>query len=356
MRKVPPMAVVVASWVLGAATHGCGTTPSEHDAGTVDDAPASVDAPSPRDAPQTPAPLQFGIMVHLEGWPDMMDVNQYNLNIQRLRAYGQLFASHGARMTLEAHQELTAQVTMRNDTVYRDMEAMGHAMGVHADVGYDPTGSVTQADLVAELTTRKASLSALGVMSTGVSGVCSRLDWVSAIADAGYLFATGVVGYCFQSMPAAERPAEYRMCASPAACHQTFPATIAGQIHPWRMHSGADWTSDSPAGHVVIMPSGGGMNCAYEDATNPGTSSTMCSYTDEDNATLLANLRAAMAAQDPGQVNAYYVAWSFGTAYDIARLERWLVSIDPLVASGQVVWRTIPQMYGSYVDWERTHR
>jgi hypothetical protein len=38
-------------------------------------------------------------------------------------------------------------------------------------------------------------------------------------ADAGYLFTTGLVAYAVMSMPPESRPAEYRNCPSPAACH-----------------------------------------------------------------------------------------------------------------------------------------
>lgn len=48
------------------------------------------------------------------------------------------------------------------------------------------------------------------------------------------------------------------------------------------------------------------------------------------------------------------VWWSLGEQFlDRDLLEEWLGRIQPYVQAGQVKWRTLPEMYEAYVQWER---
>jgi hypothetical protein len=184
-----------------------------------------------------------------------------------------------------------------------------------------------------------------------VSGIVSHCDWVTAAADAGYLFTTGQVAYAVMSMPPENRPPEYRNCPSPAACHDVFPPELDARLHPWRMNSGLDWLTPSPNGRLVLIPASGELTHMEEDATGQ-SSGTGEDLTQADIDYFIRELEQAIALAQPGQVNTYYVSWSLGAPLDPGMLETWLQRIAPYVASGQVEWKTLPEMYEAYVQNE----
>lgn len=294
------------------------------------------------------AVLYLGIMVHLEGWDDHADQARFEHHVRMMREYADLFEAYGAKLTWES-KEVTEGILRWDDNVLLEMEQRGHGVGVHADVGGERDYDCSR--FVADLRAEKEQLESLGVTVRHVSGIVSRCDWVTAAAEAGYLFTTGQVAYGVMSMPPEERPEEYRDCLGPAACHDTFPPDLADRIHPWRMNSGADWLTHDPNGKLVLLPSSGGLPCMEEELTGAGTRDCTFNHADIDH--FIQQLEQAIALSEPDQVNIYYVSWSLGRPLDREMLEEWLRRIAPYVQSGQVQWKTLPEMCDAYVQWER---
>ncbi|MBN1920804.1 MAG: hypothetical protein JW892_06130 [Anaerolineae bacterium] len=296
----------------------------------------------------SPAVLYLGIMVHLEGWSDQFNQVKFERHAQLMREYASLFETYGAKLTWES-KELTDGVLAWGDNILLEMEQRGHGVGVHADIGGQQSEAC--APNTARLRAEKQQLESLGVTVRHVSGIVSHCDWVVSAADAGYLFTTGTVAYAVMSLPLEDRPLEYRDCPSPAACHDTFPPDLEDRLHPWRASSGADWLTHDPDGRLVILPSSGGLSCMAEEALDQ-----VCGeFTAEDIDAFLQEFDRAVALSQPGQVNTYYVAWSLGGVLDPTLLETWLQAISPYVASGQVEWKTLPEMYDAYVSWEQNY-
>ena len=304
----------------------CAATPGQSPTGKGEDA-------------DSPAVLYFGIMVHLEGWEDDMDQVHFERHAQLMREYAGLFETYGAKLTWES-KEVTDGALKWGDNVLLEMQQRGHGVGVHADIGgqknYDCRYSA--ADLRAE----KEQLESLGVTVRHASGIASHCDWVTAASEAGYLFTTGNVAYAVMSMPLESRPAQYRDCPSPAACHDVFPAELEARLHPWRMNSGADWLTHDPNGKLVILPSSGGL-CVCQKSDDPSCDA------------FFGELEQAIALSQPGQVNTYYVSWSLGQPIKLEALESWLQRMDAYVKAGQVEWKTLPEMYDAYIMWEAAH-
>lgn len=296
--------------------------------------------------------LYLGIMVHLEGWDDQTSRVRFDRHVQLMREYADLFEAYGAKLTWES-KEVTEGVLKWGDNVLLEMEQRGHGIGVHADVGGERNYDCSR--FAADLRAKKKQLESLGVTVRHVSGICSHCDWVTAAADAGYLFTTGQVAYCCMSLPLEKRPPEFRNCPNPAACHQPFPTDLKDRIHPWRMHSGADWLTHDPNGRLVLLPSSGGLTCMQEETSSPTTSHTRCEFTQEDIDAFIRQLEEALSYVEPDKVNIYYVSWSLGSPLDKRLLEAWLQRIQPYVQSGRVQWKTLPEMYDAYVAWEKTH-
>lgn len=299
------------------------------------------------------AVLYLGIMVHLEGWNDAENQARFEHHAQLMRDYATLFENYGTKLTWES-KEVTDGVIQWGDNVLLEMKKRGHGVGVHADIGGQKNYACRR--FADDLQQEKEKLDSLGVTVRHVSGIVSHCDWVTAASEAGYLFTTGQVAYAVMSMPPESRPPEFRNCQSPAACHNTFPTSLEERLHPWRMNNGADWLTPVPTGRLVLLASSGGLACMEEDAKGVSCAGNKeeKNFTEADIDYFIRELEQAIALAKPGQVNSYYVSWSLGAPLDQQLLETWLQRIAPYVESGQVAWKTLPEVYDAYIQWETT--
>ena len=76
------------------------------------------------------------------------------------------------------------------------------------------------------------------------------------------------------------------------------------------------------------------------------------SFTQEDIDAFTKQVEEALTMLDPAQINTYYVSWSLGQPLDMVILEEWLKQIEPFIQSGQMEWKTLPEMYDLYIEWE----
>lgn len=316
--------------------------------GTCEGPENSQNCPADCDGVSSPGVLYLGIMVHLEGWNDAENQFKFERHVELMREYASLFETYGAKLTWES-KEVTEGILKWGDNVLLEMQQRGHGIGVHADVGGQQSNDCDL--MTARLSAEKRQLESLGVTVRHVSGIVSHCDWVTSAADAGYFFTTGTVAYAVMSLPLEERPLEYRNCSSPSACHDTFPPALEDRLHPWRMATGADWLTHHPDGRLVILPASGGLFCMEEEVAGRECDA----FTPADMEAFLSELDQALALSDPEKINIYYVSWSLGGPLDAGLLEAWLQAISPYVASGQVEWKTLPEMYDAYVSWEQNH-
>jgi hypothetical protein len=286
-------------------------------------------------------------MVHLEGWKDDINKENFERHAAAVRDYADLFEKYGAKLTLES-KELTEGIYKWGDNVLLEMQQRGHGIGVHADLGGERNYDCSK--FAADLRQRKERLEALGVTVQHVSGNTSHCDWVTASADAGYLFTSGQVAYSVMSMPIELRPAEYRNCKTPAACHQVFPTNLEDRIHPWRANSGTDWLTNDPNGRLVILSSSEGIKQQDKGDQDQSKEAT---FTEQDINAYIENLDKAIALSSKDQVNIFYVSWSLGGELDKALLETWLQRIQPYVDAGKVEWKTLPEMVTAYTATEK---
>ncbi len=295
------------------------------------------------------AQIAIGLMVHLEGWK-ARDEQGFDRYAGIIRRYATLFEQHSAKLTLEAKEPIDT-IPQYGDNFLADLEGRGHGIGVHADMGFNRGQPVDYDDFARDLKARRVAAQKLGVTVRHVSGICSTEDWVSAAIEAGYLFHTGDVGFCFASMPREDRPPQFRDCRAPGACHDPAVSDLADRIHPWRAKDGATWFRADPKGKLVIIPSSHTLDC-YAEATSSAGNHLKCEIDQADIDAFIRELDQAIALADPDKVNTLYASWSLGRPIDEAWMERWLSAIDPYVADGRVVWKTLPEMYDMFVASE----
>lgn len=294
--------------------------------------------------------LYVGMMVHLEGWDDAGNKEQFQQHARYVREVADLFEKYDAKLTLES-KEFTTGCLKWDENVLLEMQDRGHGIGVHADVGGNKDYRCNE--MTSELRRLREELEQLDVIVRHVSGIVSHCDWVTAAVDAGYEFTSGTVEYALISLPQEKWPEGFQGCTNPAACHQAYPPDLEGRLHPWRARSGLNWTEPHPQGNLVILPSGGGMVCMAEE-TQSKDSFTMCEFNISDLDAVSQEMRNAIALTDEYRLNMYYFSWSIGSRQDMHALEEFLQRVDVHVNTGEAQWATLPEMYDLFLQWEQT--
>lgn len=296
-------------------------------------------------------PLQLGLMVHLEGWR-LDNERTYQRYVTGIEELGALFDSYGAKLTLETRimASACAEFGDGDGCILADLEARGHGIGVHADIGGNPRPGYTLERFSADLVGMKEEMETQGLTVRHASGVCSAMDWVTAVHDAELLFATGIVEYCALSLSDGLLPDELKGCPSPSECHGPFPISIAERLHPWRARSGSEWTLGGPDGPLVIISAVAGLVHLYEElgGGEPGAGE----FDRRDVDTFVTVLDEALRLQRPDRPAVFYLGLSIGELPDQELMEAWLQAAQPYVDAGQVEWATLPEMYDTFVAWE----
>ncbi len=294
-----------------------------------------------------PSVLYIGVMVHLEGYNLQKD-EIYNSYKQDIINLSNTFSNYGAKLTFELKEPIDA-CEKRNDYYFKNIEDMGHAIGVHADAGGVPSADETWQDMSIVLKIKKEKLEKQNVTVRHVSGYCSPLDWVSAVINAGYSFVTGGVTYCLMSLSEEKIPEEYKDCANPGLCHEPYPENMADRMHPWTIKKGFPWIEHHDDGELVYLPSAvEGLPYLSEKEKNPDFLGEPA-FDQGDLDVYIKRLDEALDNLDPKQPNFMYVGWSYGKRMPESFREDWLDAIQPYVDNGQVKWKTIPEMYDLYI-------
>lgn len=281
--------------------------------------------------------VKLTLAMHLEGIPVLTDQEAFETQAHNLRLTGEQFAAHGAVLTLDA-KDLIGAMTRWEDPVLLELQEQGHAIGIHADRGGQP--DLTEEEFVGDLVRLREALAAQGVDAVHVSGVCSELDWVSGVQEAGFLAATDTVEYCLKSL---ESPPPYiDACTTPSECHRPFPGHIAEQLDPWRAADGGTWLEPADEG-LWILPAAGNLSCLDEQLREDETAGA-CDFNEADLEAFRYTLAAAMEHAQPGQPNHLGIVWSYGQTPHRGLLSQWLGEIDHHVEQGNVVWTSVPEL------------
>lgn len=301
--------------------------------------------------PEGPPPLYLALTVHLEGWP-VEKKEAFQKYVGKIREYSDLTHTYGARFTWETQNLIEPSVTFDDNILHELQVERGDGVGVHADAGGNPSKpGLTQESFTDEIQAMKEAMEDLGVEVRHVSGICSHLDWVTAAIDAGYEASTGAVEYCLKSLPIDEQPPEVQSCSNPSQCHDPYPSEQAAKLQPWRVADGATWTTPTPAGGLLLMHSSGSLPCLAESATG-GESKTKCEWDQADVDQAMAQLESALAARQSGKMNHFVFVWSFGQAIDPELLGQLLGKIQERVETGDIVWKTMPELADLTTAWE----
>lgn len=299
--------------------------------------------------------LLLGLTLHLEN--KTFDSAYF----ASLDSFAKTFEAHNGRLTFEPRNEVvTAAAGPPLMLDWKGLEARGHSVGSHAAIGGVDAIPLEQFSSQAKM--RYELLKPKVNRLDHISGNCGNVDWVKGVTDVGFVATTAATVLCLYSMPAENRPAEYKNLSCTGStdptCHASYPKTVAERIHPWRAGSSANWLTDDPAGKLVIFPGSGTLPCLEEEATSPGKGLPTCTFTQEDVTRALADLDAAIALTDANKINTFYWVWGSWSisAAEQPVLETFLKEVDKRIAKGEVKWAGVGTMLDTYKEWEKTHR
>ncbi len=305
-------------------------------------------------------PLYLGMMVHLEGWDnEATNQEQFESHAETVRLFADYFEEYDAVATFEARKQFLEGCENWNDNVMREMYQRGHGIGIHADLGGQGNLDEDYYDfMVKNLISSKEKLESLtNIEVKHVSGICSNLDWVTAAIEAGYEFTTGNVAYCVMSLPEEDRPEEFRYCEGAGACHDTFPTDMEDRLHPWRMESGENWLDHSDDGDLVMLSSDSVFYSLYDESIGELEAGADSDFNQNDVDEFFNKLDQALELKDPTQVNILYFSWSIGNKAKIEDnkelFDEFFTRLQPYIDSGEVEWKTLPEMYDIYLEWEK---
>lgn len=299
------------------------------------------DGPDATGAPDGLGTLLVGISVHVEGWTgEANDPATFARHRDAILSLARTASGAGAVLTFELSPSFIGGARAYDPDVVDELEALGHEVALHADVGGQ--GTPTLDEMVAALVSMRGALTALGADPTHVSGICSRGPWVEAALAAGFTSTSGAVAYCATSMdPAllAEDQAWVLDCADPLACHGAAPVDEWHQWNPFMSDSSRDWMqADDPSGLVIVVgASGGGIPCP-DGFAHDAPAGTSCTPDDGDPAAVAAVLEEAIAARVAGETHALTFSWSIGTIPPEGYAEAVFAVFGAAVADGHAAW------------------
>ena len=305
----------------------------------------TTDPPIP-DATTPPAVVYVGLSIHLEGQQNLQNPAEFQLLVDDVLGLADAVDAYNAPLTWESKEFTTATLFHGDDTLL-DLEARGHAVGVHADMGFvSLPETLTQEEFASDLSGVREDLQNTGIAQiAGVSGICSDLDWVTAAIDGGFPWIAGAVEWCALALD--DVPEELADCESPQACHHPYPEELELRIHPWRMDRGGNWTTPDDAGGIVMIPTSAGLKCNYESQFTDDAL-TGCDFDALDLPLYYEGLDEVLALAESEQTNIYKGTLSLGTFPDPELISEWLEGLQPYRDAGQIEWVTTQGMYDVY--------
>ncbi|MDG2027271.1 MAG: hypothetical protein P8J50_09185 [Acidimicrobiales bacterium] len=295
-------------------------------------------------------PLLIGISIHVEGWQqEATNHDMFEIHRDGLLLLAQEVAAGGGVLTFELSDVFMDAVEQWDDDTLTDLQALGHSIAVHADVG--GRGDTSLVGLTEALTGKREALAALGIDTTHVSGICSMGPWVEAALAAGFTTTNGGVAYCATSMdPTLVAPADQWVfdCTDPASCHGAPPLDDDRRYHPFYADSSADWMVSEAADGLLVISSESGHSLPCLDRSLPNEADR-CVATAADLEIASATLDEYLEAREPGETTALVYSWSIGAIPEAGMGTAVVETFVDAVASGDAIWIGVDEI-GAVVD------
>jgi len=236
----------------------------------------------------------------------------------KLRTTASIFEGHGAKLTIQTEMSFI-QGCKYFDNVLLELFKRGHDVHLFLDI---PANVISDEDRDIYILERRNALAEIGIGGATTDGVAGGY----VIGD----FATRFPALGFEYASAYKDP----MTGESLPFHTEV----------FRASSGPDFTIPDPNGNLVYLPGDTGIDFQH----NPMIVQSFIPITN--------SLITAMLKSSPDRVNTWYFVLGINdfTNYETILMEQWLINtVDPLVATGRVAWRTLLTSYNLFLEYEK---
>lgn len=298
-------------------------------------------------------PLDFAVMVHLEGQLSVPDEAAYDRITAQIKEITDLFAKYGAKATIESempYANATLKWGKNNDDALHYSLSKGQGVGTHCDMN---TNIASEAALESEYKYRKDTVDSIvgAENNLGCSGGWSPVDWAQASKGAGFSYLDGVVMFAYLAVPMENRPInpDTGSAYTDDEIRQTYyhdpaPPELSDRIYPRRLNDTNDLVDDG-AGIVLLGGSLGEIASLYENRKNCFPN---CDLTTDDAEYLMDQIDYANSIRDSSRTAMLEIHFPIYTMMQPGAkeiVEAWLAEMQQYQDEGKIEWKTMKEIY-----------
>lgn len=235
----------------------------------------------------------------------------------KLRTLANIYEQHGAKLTLQTELSFI-RACAQYDNVLLELKERGHEVQLFIDLPQDVISDQARADYILQRRNELAVIGIGGGDKDGIAGGYEVADFVTKFPMLGFEYASGFID-------------------------PLNGDTLENRVDVFRASTGPDFSQPNPEGELVYIP--GDMDVDFQK--NPMIVQSFIPITD--------SLLTAVNLSKPDVINSWYFAVGLNnfTVSEIALFEQWLIyTVDPLVQSGQVFWRTLTSTFDVFREYE----
>jgi hypothetical protein len=314
------------------------------------------DAEEEDEEPQEDAPLLFSTMTHLEGGWEMALINEgfFNRQAEYLRTAYDYAKEYNATITIESEIPMAEAMVKWGDNLLQEALDAGQGVGTHCDT--TPSARFSDAEIIEEISLRKAAVDALVDASEnlGCAGAGGFGDWYVGMVGAGFKYIDGLVGFHYLAMDESELPNgwNYRSILN-EYFHDHAPQDDDLRYYPFRIRE-VGFTPDDE-GELVVSAGDVGQITALDESLRTGTwdggCDGDCPFTEEDVDALVAFIREFNETRDRTRVAKLQV-YIATQVYDDPMIEYFFSELQKLQDEEVMQWASQKEVYEAFVEWE----
>jgi hypothetical protein len=305
---------------------------------------------------QEDAPLFFSTMTHLEGGWEMALINEsfFNRQAEYLRVAYDYAQEYDATITIESEIPMAEAMVKWGENLLQEALDAGQGVGTHCDT--TPSARFSDAEIIEEISLRKAAVDALVDASEnfGCAGAGGFGDWYVGMVEAGFKYIDGLVGFHYLAMDESEYPDGWDVeLIMMKHFHDHAPQEDELRYYPFRI-SEVGFTPD-PDGDLVVSAGDVGQITAIAESLGTGSwdggCKGDCPFTEEDVDTLVQFIREFDQTRDVTRVAKLQV-YIATQVYDDPMIEYFFSELQKLQDEGVMQWATQKEVYEAVVAWE----
>lgn len=298
---------------------------------------------------QCSPPVHFGMMVHLEdNWDDNVNIASFNNHALQLRMAVGFVKPYGAKFTAESAIPFAEGCINWGDNVLQSLIDSTMGVGSHSNASSDYAYTKSLIDGLVGASENR-----------GVSGGWGQLDniipnnWADSANVAGFSYINAATYFTYLQIPQNERPGSVTdAMILDSLYHNPVPPDFDERVHPHRINSAFTWHIDTTGPILLLTGSLGEISSIAEGRENCFPT---CILDSADVDTILVYINQAInIAQTTNKFTVVYLHTPLYTYTPATKpfYDYLFQSLMPLVATGDIEYKTMGEIYDSFIQCE----